>query len=57
MRGNGRGDQLVRVKVLTPQKLSSRQKELLKEFGELSGQNVNPEQESFMNTIKKMFKK
>lgn len=57
LRGNGRGDQLVRVKVLTPQKLSSRQKELLKEFGEISGQNVNPEQESFMNTIKKMFKK
>ena len=57
LRGNGRGDQLVRVKVLTPQKLSARQKELLKEFGELSGENVNPEQKSFMDTIKKMFKK
>ena len=57
LRGNGRGDQLVRVKVLTPQKLSARQKEILKEFGELSGENVNPEQKSFMDTIKKMFKK
>ena len=57
LRGNGRGDQLVRIKVLTPQKLSARQKELLKEFGEISGENVNPEQKSFMDTIKKMFKK
>ena len=47
----------MRVKVLTPQKLSTRQKELLKEFGELSGENVNPEQKSFMDTVRKLFKK
>ncbi|MBQ7515735.1 MAG: molecular chaperone DnaJ [Schwartzia sp.] len=57
LRGKGRGDQHVRVKVLTPQKLSSRQKELLKEFGELSGENVNPEQKSFMDTVRNLFKK
>ena len=56
IRGSGRGDQHVRVKVLTPQKLSSKQKELLKEFGELSGESVNPEQKSFMDTLRKMFK-
>ena len=33
--GRGRGDQLVRVFVEVPKKLSDRQKELLKEFGEL----------------------
>lgn len=32
--GGGRGDQLVRVKVTTPQKLSKRQRELLEEFAE-----------------------
>ncbi|MBQ9377328.1 MAG: molecular chaperone DnaJ [Schwartzia sp.] len=57
LRGGGRGDQRVRVKVLTPQKLSPRQKELLKEFAEIGGENVNPEQKSFMDTIRKMFKK
>jgi molecular chaperone DnaJ len=33
--GRGRGDQLVRVFVEVPKKLSDRQKELLREFGEL----------------------
>lgn len=56
LRGQGRGDQHVKVKVLTPQKLSSRQKELLKEFGEEGGTNVNPEQKSFMDNLKKLFK-
>ena len=51
----GRGDQHVRVKVLTPQKLSGKQKELLKEFGELSGDSVNPEQKSFRDKIKGLF--
>ncbi|MBI2611809.1 DnaJ domain-containing protein [Candidatus Gottesmanbacteria bacterium] len=36
VRGHGRGDQYVRVKVTVPTKLSSRQKELLKEFDQES---------------------
>lgn len=56
LRGQGRGDQHVRVKVLTPQKLSSRQKELLREFADEGGSNVNPEQKSFMDNLKKFFK-
>ena len=32
VRGKGRGDQIVRIKVETPKKLTKRQKELLKEF-------------------------
>jgi molecular chaperone DnaJ len=35
LRGNGCGDMIVEVKVATPKKLTKRQKELLKEFGEL----------------------
>ncbi len=50
------GDQHVRIKVLTPQKLSDKQKNLLREFGEISGSKVNPEQNSFFNKVKKMFK-
>lgn len=56
LRGTGRGDEHVVIKVLTPQKLSARQKELLQEFAELSGDSVNPEQKSFMDTLKSLFK-
>ncbi len=40
LKGHGRGDLLVRVKVLTPKKLSKRQEELLREFDreELGGE-------------------
>lgn len=38
--GYGRGDQHVRVKVVTPSKLSERQKELLKEFARLGGEQL-----------------
>ena len=55
LRGGGRGDQHVVVKVLTPQKLTSKQKELLKEFAEISGDNVNPEQKSFKDILKDLF--
>ena len=57
LRGTGRGDQHVRIKVTTPQKLSARQKELLKEFGELSADSVNPEQKSFYEKFKDLFTK
>lgn len=52
LRGQGRGDQHVKIKVLTPQKLSEKQKEMLKTFAESSGENVNPEQKSW---FKKFF--
>ena len=39
LRGGGRGDQLVRVIVATPTKLSQRQKELLKDFDTNSGKD------------------
>ncbi len=34
VRGNGRGDQYVRIKIIVPKKISNRQKELLKQFEE-----------------------
>ncbi|SDG34253.1 molecular chaperone DnaJ [Selenomonas sp. WCT3] len=56
LRGTGRGDEHVVIKVLTPQNLNQRQKELLKEFGEISGDKVNPEQKSFLDNLKNLFK-
>ncbi len=34
----GKGDQLVRIKVAVPTKLNERQKQLLREFAEISGE-------------------
>lgn len=56
LRDNGRGDEHVIIKVLTPQNLNQRQKELLREFGETSGDKVNPEQKSFLDNLKNLFK-
>jgi len=38
--GDGRGDQLVKINIRVPKKLSPRQKELLKEFSTLDGEEV-----------------
>lgn len=56
LRDSARGDEHVIIKVLTPQNLNQRQKELLKEFGEISGDKVNPEQKSFLDNLKNLFK-
>ena len=56
LRGNGRGDQLVRVKVLTPQKLSSKQKELLQQFDDSCSGRENPEQKSWLDKMKEFIK-
>lgn len=50
-----RGDQLVKVKVEVPKKLTSKQKELLKEFAEASGEYSNPEHKSFFEKVKELF--
>ena len=55
LRGTGRGDQHVRIKVLTPQNLSDKQKDLLKQFAEQGGDKVNPEQKSFKEKLKDLF--
>ncbi len=55
VRSNAAGDLLCHVVVETPVKLSSRQKELLREFESLSQQNNNPKAQSFMDRVKEFF--
>lgn len=55
LRSEVRGDQHVKIKVLTPQKLNDRQKQMLREFAEASGDKINPEQKSFMDKLKGLF--
>ncbi|MCH2163689.1 MAG: molecular chaperone DnaJ [Marinovum sp.] len=51
LRGGGQGDMFIEMAVETPVNLTSRQKELLREFAELSEDN-NPETKSFFSSVK-----
>ncbi|MBP2650725.1 MAG: dnaJ [Firmicutes bacterium] len=55
LRSHGRGDQHVRVKVVTPKKLSERQRELLLEFAKVDGSDINPEEKGFFKKVKDVF--
>lgn len=52
VRGYGRGDQRVIVKVVTPTKLTARQKELLRELGDLASNDQTGENKSFINRMR-----
>jgi molecular chaperone DnaJ len=54
LNGYGRGDQLLRIVVETPRKLTARQRELLEEFARLSGEEVHPLSKSFLEKVKSM---
>ena len=56
LRGGSRGDQLVRIKVVVPTKLSDKQKDALRKFADISKDNINPEEKSFMDKVKDFFK-
>ena len=53
--GHGRGDQLVRIIVETPRRLTPRQRELLEEFARISGDGVSPASKGFFDKVKEMF--
>ncbi|MEW5899654.1 MAG: molecular chaperone DnaJ [Bacillota bacterium] len=55
LNGYGRGDQYVRVKVVTPTRLTERQKQLLREFAILSGENPGGESKGFFEKVKDAF--
>ncbi|WP_413285024.1 molecular chaperone DnaJ [Vibrio sp. MA40-2] len=59
VRGGGVGDLIVKLVVETPVKLSSRQKDLLREFEETcsgdAGNKHKPKSEGFFNGVKKFF--
>ncbi|MDY0408488.1 molecular chaperone DnaJ [Virgibacillus soli] len=57
VRGHGQGDQHVQVKVVTPANLTDKQKELLREFNELGGNEAASEHDdSLFSRFKKAFK-
>ncbi|WP_019391425.1 molecular chaperone DnaJ [Priestia filamentosa] len=56
VRGYGQGDQHVVILVITPTKLSEKQKELLRDFAEESGETVDEHENSFFDRVKRAFK-
>lgn len=57
VRGYGIGDQHVIVRLITPTKLSDKQKQMLQEFAELTGNAPQgEEEESFFSKVKRAFK-
>ncbi|MGB6231673.1 MAG: DnaJ C-terminal domain-containing protein, partial [Litorimonas sp.] len=55
LRSQARGDMYVELAVETPNQLSARQRELLEEFAELSGDEVSPESQGFLNKAKRFW--
>lgn len=52
---SGKGDQYIKTKVVIPDNLNNEQKELLKEFAEISGEEINPEKKGFFDKVKNAF--
>lgn len=57
VRGYGTGDQHIQVKVITPAKLSEKQKQLLREFAEVSGEMLDEQEQSFFDKVKRALKR
>jgi molecular chaperone DnaJ len=55
LQGYGVGDQHIRIQVETPTHLNAKQKELLEEFAEISGEDVHPISQSFFEKVKGFF--
>jgi molecular chaperone DnaJ len=53
--GIHQGDQHIRVTVETPTRLTTKQKELLKEFAAVSGEEINPMAKGFFDKMKELF--
>lgn len=56
LRNNSRGDQYFRVGVEVPKKLSSKQKEILHQFADISGEEGLEQTKSFFDKVKRLFK-
>ncbi|WP_096153336.1 MULTISPECIES: molecular chaperone DnaJ [Bacillus] len=56
VRGYGHGDQHIKIRVITPTKLTEKQKQLLREFADISGQTPDEQDAGFFAKVKRAFK-
>lgn len=52
LRGNGRGDQYIKVEIDVPKKLNEKQKAALRQFAEISGDDVYEQRKTFFDKMK-----
>lgn len=52
LRGNGRGDQYIKVEIDVPKKLNEKQKAILKEFADISGDDIHDQRKGFFEKMK-----
>ncbi len=55
LRSNSKGDQFVKVNVEVPTKLSGKQKDLLRQFADISGDEVFEQRKNFFKKMKDLF--
>jgi molecular chaperone DnaJ len=56
LRSNSRGDQYVRVNVEVPTRLTQKQKDLLRQFAEISGDEGLEQKKGFFEKVRDIFK-
>ncbi|MEW4370651.1 molecular chaperone DnaJ [Paenibacillus kandeliae] len=56
LRGTGQGDQHIKVVLVTPSNLTDDQKDLLRQFGSLSGEKTHENEQSFFDRVKRAFR-
>ncbi len=56
VRGYGQGDQHIKIRVVTPTKLTEKQKQLIREFAETSGQAPDEQEDGFFAKVKRVLK-
>lgn len=52
LRGNGRGDQYVKINIEVPRKLDEKQKAILRQFAEVSGDEFHEQRKGFFDKMK-----
>ncbi|MFW5972094.1 MAG: molecular chaperone DnaJ [Bacillota bacterium] len=52
LNGYGRGDEYITVKIMIPKTLNDKQKELLMQFADESGDEINPEHKSWLKKVR-----
>lgn len=55
LRGYGRGDEIIRIIVEVPRRLNEKQKNILKQFAESCGEDVNEQRKSFFEKVRDAF--
>ena len=55
LRGTGKGDLIMRVKVESPKRLNNRQKEILRQFDETTSDREYEGRKGFMDRVKELF--